>query len=888
MVQLKNSHHQIANCYDAGLTDPTKPTMFDFIFKRSPRKTSSPQEPIVEQKQVERSAQASGRVAAMAQAEALSGLEAAAVDFILQCEFAEARLKAAENVVSPQQLEQVLQAMRNTDRRVAKLMQSRLDALQQQAVVRQRAQACIDQALRLTQEPQLLANQVVDLDRNWLSVVSPPALLREAFDQARAALRERLEAQAALQRAVIDLLARLRKAGESADLNGPDQLAQTLDLLEQEMARHEVSPEASSLPKTLLPEFRQLHQNLKQALGGLTQRHAAIAARRALLEQWEADPSVTPKEDSLLQAWKGLPTLPPGELMAAFQTRFDALRQRSADALKSTRAAVQEAKQERTQQTRQQARQQFSEALEAMEKALQDGALQAASEHDKILRLVDLKAAQLTEAEAAQLARARGELGRLQGWAKWGGNVSREELLKAAEGLPGQELAVLELAKKVGSLRERWKSLDVSAGPSSRELWERFDAACGTAYAPAAAHFKRLADERQQNQLKAQAMIAELGQFAADSGCAAEDNAAVDWKAVAAFCARATQAWQRLGTIDRKEKKRLDAEFERELQILSAPLDRQRDHEIRRREKLITEVAALNPGERSAPEALRALQERWQEQAKALPLARRDEQELWQRFRAACDAVFAKRKEEAVAADADRQQHLQAKQDLCASLETALGTPDAAVGKLLREVREAWTGIGPLPRASEAQIEARYKNALAALQAQLDVARRNAALAQASALRDKLVLCQKLEAAVASGVKSQADALAAWQLEWQALPPLSGEFERALQRRFDAGQAALQSDAAPYGALLEQNRERLAHELLRFEIMLRIDSPPALSRERLKLQVEVLQSSLKAGQKPATPETQMLQLCGIAAPADEQTMGRLDQAIAAFKTALAA
>ena len=47
---------------------------------------------------------------------------------------------------------------------------------------------------------------------------------------------------------------------------------------------------------------------------------------------------------------------------------------------------------------------------------------------------------------------------------------------------------------------------------------------------------------------------------------------------------------------------------------------------------------------------LRGLQERWQEQAKALPLERKVEQALWQRFRAACDAIFearnAKRKEE--------------------------------------------------------------------------------------------------------------------------------------------------------------------------------------------------------------------------------------------------
>ena len=853
--------------------------MFDFLFKRSARKPAAPQPPTVAPKP--EAAQVPAKQVALAAAEALNGAEATAVEFILKCEFADARLKAAEHVVSAPMLEQVLQAMRNADRRVAKLMQARLDALQQQALAQQQAQACVEDALRLAQEPQLMPNQVADLDRAWQAIGMPPASASSAFDGARTALRQRLELQAALQRAIIDVLARLRQTRASADLTAPDDIAQILDALEQEMAQHRGSPEAASLPKHLLPEFAQQHGDLKQMLAGLAERHAAIAARQEALSTWEGSEPASLKESVLKQAWQGLPSLREGEAQAALQTRFDALLQRIQDVRNASRKSKEVVMQEAKQDTRQQ----FSEALDGMEKALQDGALQIASEHDKALRGIDLKAARLSEADTAALAKARAELTRLQGWARWGGNVSREELLKAAEGLPAQAPAVLELAKKVGSLRERWKSLDVSAGSASRELWERFDAACTTAYAPAAAHFKKLAEERQQNQLKAQAMIAEVAQFALDSHCTEPDAAAVDWKGVAAFCTRTSQAWQRLGTIDRKEKKRLDVEFEQALQVMLDPLTRQREIEIKRREKLIAEANAMNPADRSTPEALRALQERWQEQAKSLPLARKEEQDLWQRFRGACDAVFAKRKEGAVAADADRQQQLQAKETLCATLEGALGMADAAVGKVLREGREAWAAIGPVPRAAEAQIEARYKSASAALQKQLDAAKQAAAVAQFNALRDKLLLCQTVEAAIAGKQIPDAAGCAAWQADWQALPALSNAFERVMQRRFDSANTALQGDADQYAALLEQNRAPLAQELLHLEIMLGIDSPPELSRERLKLQVEVLQSSLKAGQKPVAQEAQMLRLFGWAALVDAQTAQRIDRLIAGFKAA---
>lgn len=848
--------------------------MFDFIFKRPTATPASASGPTPEQRADQRETQVRqvrAREDALAAAEALTGDEAAAVAFLLNCEFADARLKAAEHVHSGPMLEQVLQTMRNADRRVAKLMQKRLDAIQQQVVWQRQAQSCVDDALRLAQESQLVPNQVADLDRAWRAIGNAPASLRSAFDQVRAELRDRLEAQAALQRAIIDSLARLRAAREMAETVAHEESARTLDLLEQEMAQHSASRETPSLPKHLMPEFVLQHNSFKQLLVALAARQEAASVRREALAGWESIPLAELKAEVLKREWNALPKLDEGELQSSLQARFDVLldRTREARPAKPSPAAKPDGD----------LRQQFAHALDGLEKALQDGALQMASDHDKALRAIDLKGAHLSDALAAQLARARAELGRLQGWAKWGGNVSREELFKAADALPAQALAAPELAKKVGSLRERWKSLDGSAGPAAKELWERFDAACSTAYAPAAAHFKKLAEERQHNLAKAQSMIDEVRQFVIASNCSAEDTSAVDWKAVANFCGPMRQAWQRLGTIDRKEKKRLDAEFDAAMQAVSGPLQRQREFEIERREKLIAQAVGLNPSDRSAVDTLRGLQERWQELAKSMPLARKDEQDLWQRFRGACDAVFAKRKESAVAADAERQQQLQAREALCAALEAALDAPEAAIATTLRESKEAWANFGPVPRASEPQIEARHKSAVLALQQRLDATRRAKEAAELHALRDKLVLCQRLEQTIANGAASDQDNPEAWRAKWQALPALSSEFERVLGRRFDAAINALQSDASRYATVLEQNGASLAQELLRLEIMTGIESPAEMSRERLRLQVEVLQSSLKAGQKPLARDAQLLRLCSLAALADAQSVSRIERLI---------
>ncbi|NHZ63650.1 DUF349 domain-containing protein [Massilia genomosp. 1] len=842
--------------------------MFEFLFKRPADKSDTP---------AGKSAQASPNPAPQPsqtsvlraqQAEkvaALAGDEAAAVDFILHSDFSELRLAAAEHVHTAVQLEKVHAAMRNTDRRVAKLMQSRLDALRHHQAELGRGQACIDQAEALLKDDKLSPNQVAELDRRW-SVIAAPELA-EQFNAIRTRLAQRLEAQVTLQRAMIDSLTALRALG-AGGLRAAD-LAERLDAMAQAQAAALAAPEHASLPRSLTNEFASEHARLAASLGALEQGQSAVIARETALAEWRATPPGAFNQEQLKKAWQQLPPAAPAEA-ADLQQRFEEL---LALVPAPLAAPGKPAREPRKSAPAQAPDQHFLDALDAMEAALQQGSLGSAAEMDKILK--DSKGTRLTPALSERLAHARGELKRLSDWARWGGNVSREELIKAVEQLSTQKLAMSELAKKVGSMRERWKALDTLSGAAPKSLWERFDAACSAAYAPAAAHFKHLADERHTNAAKAQELIAEAAQETAKLA----EGEGVDWKHMAATVQRMRLAWSHLGAIDRKEKKRLDHEFTDALNTLQAPLEQQRKNEVAEREAMIAQVAALDAHDRHALDTLRALQERWQEHARALPLERKSEQALWQKFRAACDAVFARRKESANAADAERRSHQEAKDAISARLEHAAGEPDAAAhaARLLREAAAEWNAIGAVPRANEAKVDKRYHAAIAALQHHVDAAKRDASRAQASALRDKLRLCQELEAAVAGG-SEQADSCD-WAARWSALPALDANYERTLKARFDAALAALAASGdgrAAFAALLEKNRAPLLHEILRLEIAAGIDSGSEFARERLKLQVETLQSSLKSGQKPGNQAAQFLQLCAMAALVDERTASRIE------------
>ena len=830
--------------------------MFEFLRKR-PSDPSDPQaEMVVAEQSAAAAASAARRDEQAERARTLDGDEAGAVALILSSEFAGVRLAAAEHVHSRPLLEQVLHAMRNTDRRVAKLMQGRLDAIRYQQAERQKAQVCLDAAGKLLQDEKLTPNQVAELDRQWKITAAAPEQAAQ-FDTARAALAARLEAQVNLQRRIIDALAEVRKL-PSAGL-APEAAGEALERCGAAQAEFAIAPEHAALPRHLLSDYAQ----------ALEASRAALTAPRApVVEVAEHAPAAAEAE--------------PASAPAAAAPAADGARPPRKEGQKPPRSANPPKEVDK----------QFLETMDAMETALEHGLLHAAADHDKWLK--EHKSGRLTQPQADRLNHLRAELKRLGDWARWGGNVSREEMVKTVEELPSLGLSMAELAKKVGSMRERWKALDGVSGHAPKGLWERFDAACTKAYAPAAAHFKQLSEERHHNAVKAQALIDETLAMGAGAGA--------EWKNIAAAGQRLRQMWGRLGTIDRKEKRKLDHAFDKALAQLLAPLSEQRKLETTQREQLIAEAQNLIPADRHALDQLKRLQERWQEHAKALPLERKAEQALWQRFRAACDTVFAKRKESAHAADHERKEHLHAREAICAGLETATFSGDdkaqlAAIVKTLRDAASAWHGAGTVPRASEQKITQRYQSAVASVQAQADAIKRRAGAAQANALRDKLRLCQSLEAAIAAAAGQDAGAgasappadgtsdgtpldAAAWEARWKALPALAADYERNLQGRFAAGLAVLEPSAgklAAYAAQLEANRARLLDEVLRLEIVAGVDSGAEFARDRLKMQVEVLQSSLKSGQKPLTQAAQYLQLCAMPALADARTASRIEQ-----------
>ena len=124
---------------------------------------------------------------------------------------------------------------------------------------------------------------------------------------------------------------------------------------------------------------------------------------------------------------------------------------------------------------------------------------------------------------------------------------------------------------------------------------------------------------------------------------------------------------------------------------------------------MIAQAEALQMSEdwRGTSAAYRDLMEKWKRAGRA---SRKEDDELWARFRGAQQVFFDNRRAHDRAVDQEFGDNLARKQELAAQAEALLPVTDidATKGKL-RSIQEQWEDVGPVPSREVSRIEGRLK-----------------------------------------------------------------------------------------------------------------------------------------------------------------------------------
>lgn len=775
------------------------------------------------------------------------GPEAALAEIALRNPHQELRLAALERVHDPELLARIVHQSRNRDKRLYRGAKERLDALDA-------ARTCAAHLERLCAEMEHLswdgesgphAGRFPKLEQEWREREADAAAeLRDRYAQARARFLAERQASAGRRAQRLELVASLetllerlgRELQPSAELSAAIQYA-TRDA---PAAWNRLGPAHDADSRRLDARFQQLGQEIREQERALHRNHLRAEHLREVLREAATlleQPSEVREIDlkRLRQRWDGLERPESRDLASDLQNRLDSL-------FDKLRARLQRQIQQRDQEW-----QELQDLVGQLETALEAGELQQATHlqersRQRLKLNIGLTRAQMAAIEE-RLQHCAGRIGELRGWRRWGAHQAREQLCVAAESLIGLEDDPPEIARRIQQAREAWKNLDHGEGAAPKALWQRFNDACERAYAPCQAFFEAQNRERQHNLESKLALCDQLEQFEI-----ATDWQRVDWREADRLRRRAREQWYKLGPVNRADRKNLDRRFEQILHRLDARLDAERDREVQRRQQLIQRVQSMveNPDLRAAIDAAKHAQAEWHPTVQAAP---RQEQALWKEFRAACDAVFARRQLEQQAADSERQSNLSRRLELCAEVEAlaAIDHPQLTQARArLQAAQHEWDAIGPIPKAEQRNLDQRFETAIRQFSRHERFLRRTSGRETFQRLHERSRLCARLEGLLAAE-PADAEAVDRARETWETLPALPAELLEPIRQRFDAAARSLTvapAQAESLRASLERNLDRKRVWCICMEIAAGVDSPPACAQLRMEYQVARLSASL--------------------------------------------
>ncbi len=291
---------------------------------------------------------------------------------------------------------------------------------------------------------------------------------------------------------------------------------------------------------------------------------------------------------------------------------------------------------------------------------------------------------------------------------------AKEAFCQAAEKLSENE-NVVEAFRELQKLHEQWKEFGPVAKEFRDSIWDRFKAATAVINKKYQAYFEGQKEKQQEN-LAEKTKLCEQVEAIAEK----EVKSSNEWNTLSTEIEEIQKTWRTIGFATRKENQKIydrfraacDNFFTRKREYYSQFKDSMNEN-MEKKLSLIEQAEALKDSKewKKTTEALIALQKQWKEIG-AVP--RKKSEQLWKRFRAACDEFFNERDKNAKPEN-DFYGNLKAKKALVEEInEYALSGDATADREAARAFADRWQGIGFVPFKEKDAIQASYTEAMKA------------------------------------------------------------------------------------------------------------------------------------------------------------------------------
>ena len=289
---------------------------------------------------------------------------------------------------------------------------------------------------------------------------------------------------------------------------------------------------------------------------------------------------------------------------------------------------------------------------------------------------------------------------------------AKEEFCQLAEKLAENE-NVIEAFRELQKLHEQWKEFGPVAKEYREQIWDRFKAATAAVNKRYQAYFEAIKEVHAENLVKKTALCEKVEEIAER-----EVTDSNQWNAFSKEIEDIQKEWRTIGFASKKENQKVYDRFRAACdKFFSRKREFYNEYKDNINANLDKKVAICEMAEalknstewKKTAEKLIELQQQWKEIG-AVP--RKKSEQLWKRFRAACDEFFAERDKNAKPEN-DFYGNLKAKQALIEEIKAYELKHDASDAEAMKAFQARWNEIGFVPFKEKDNVAQAYKAALA-------------------------------------------------------------------------------------------------------------------------------------------------------------------------------
>ena len=301
---------------------------------------------------------------------------------------------------------------------------------------------------------------------------------------------------------------------------------------------------------------------------------------------------------------------------------------------------------------------------------------------------------------------------------------AKEQLCAQAEKLAESE-DIVAAFRELQTLHEQWKEYGPVAKEFREQIWERFKAATAVINKKYQSHFEDIKAKQCENLAAKTALCEKVEEIASR-----EVSDLAQWNDFSKEIEDIQNEWKTLGFASKKENQKVydrfraacDKFFERKREYYQGYKEGMNNN-LEKKIAICEEAEQLKSSTdwKKTTERFIELQKEWKEIG-AVP--RKKSEQLWKRFRAACDEFFAERDKQAKPEN-DFYGNLKAKTRLIEEIKAYELKGDASDAEALKEFQAKWNAIGFVPFKEKEKVAKAYKEAISKFPSPSRAPRRN-------------------------------------------------------------------------------------------------------------------------------------------------------------------